>query len=334
MTPAIVLAILVASNDAQSAETRAMRVAAAEALGSEALVTVREQPSLSDDAALTAEDQLRAASVVQVMWLDAARTSARVRLHVAETRVWIDRTVTFSPADTPPERGRTLGFAVTSMLPEEVLAARSRIVLPRDEAAAPARPAPPPPAAATGPAPSPPPLRYAFRLAADGSTGIDGTAAGTGGALDAEFFFGPAPSLRVGFAARTGDVPGLAGSDTTMAVRAGFALWPLAPSAGAPVSVGVQVDALALHHDLSHRSNKGEVTRLARWLPGMDVLVELGLRVERTVYLVAAVGGEIAFGATDVRVNTQLNGEIVDSQIVATIPPLRGVAELGLRFLF
>jgi len=89
--------------------------------------------------------------------------------------------------------------------------------------------------------------------------------------------------------------------------------------------VGVRVDGLALHHDLSHRSDVGEMKRQARWLPGMDVLVEIGLRVEPTVYLVAAAGGEIAFGATDVA---------VDQQIVATIPPLRGVAELGLRFLF
>jgi len=182
------------------------------------------------------------------------------------------------------------------------------------------------PAAAAGPAgPPPAPVRYAVRLAANGSTGIEGTAAGTGGSLDAELFLGSAPSLRAGLAVRTGDVPGLSGGDLTTVVRAGFTLWPVAPSAGGGVTVGVRVDGLALHHDLSHHADDGAMTRQGRWLPGMDVLVELGVRIDRAVYLVGAAGGEIAFGATDV---------LVDNRTVASIPALRGVAELGLRFLF
>src|SRR5204862_3695777 len=141
------------------------------------LVAIEVENLLSDRVALRAEDRMRAAAVVQFSWVDESRSRARLRLHVAETDIWTERTLAFSPADTEPERGRTLGFAVTSMLPEEVLAARSRIMLPRaDEAAAPAAA---PPASAAAPAPPAPP-RYAVRLGAAGSTGISGTAGGIG----------------------------------------------------------------------------------------------------------------------------------------------------------
>ncbi len=45
-------------------------------------------------------------------------------MHVAETDDWIERTIVFAVVDTAIRaRGRALGFAVTSMLPEEALAA-------------------------------------------------------------------------------------------------------------------------------------------------------------------------------------------------------------------
>jgi hypothetical protein len=286
---------------------------------------------LSDRVALRAEERMRAAAVVQLAWVDEARSRAHLRLHVAETDAWIERTLAFSPADTEPERGRTLGFAVTSMLPEEVLAARSRIMLPRaDEAAAPAAAPPPAPAAAPGP-PAPP--RYAVRLGAAGSTGVSGTAGGIGGTVDGELFFGAAPSLRAGIGYRLGDVPGLGSSDITLSLRGGFALWPLPLSAGWPVAVSVRVDGVAFHHDLSFRSENGQVTRLGRWVAGMDVVAELSIRLTGTMHLVAAAGAEVAFGATDLVIQ-DIYPDHVQERIVATIPPLRGVGELGLRLLF
>jgi hypothetical protein len=65
----------------------------------------------------------------------------------------------------------------------------------------------------------------------------------------------------------------------------------------------------------------------------MDVVAELSVRLTGTTQIVAAAGAEVAFGATDLVIQ-DIYPDHVQERIVATIPPLRGVGELGLRLLF
>ena len=123
MSPAVVLAIVVATHNVDDQATEAMRATAAEALGGEDTVVVRELDAISDAEALRIERRIAAQAVAQVEWLDPEHTRARVRVHAVENNRWVERIITFAVVDTSIERGRALGFAVTSMLPEEVLAA-------------------------------------------------------------------------------------------------------------------------------------------------------------------------------------------------------------------
>ncbi len=154
MSPAVVLAIVVATQNVDDQATESMRATAAEALGSEDAVVVREVDETDDAETLRIERLVHAQTAAQILWLDGTHTRARVRVHVVETNRWTERTIEFAVVDTPTERGRALGFAVTSMLPEETLAANPHrhIKRPADDG-------------------STPELRTAIRLVALGSTG-------------------------------------------------------------------------------------------------------------------------------------------------------------------
>jgi hypothetical protein len=309
MSPAVVLAIIVATHNVDDQATEAMRATAAEALGGEDYVLVHEVEAPSDDEALRVERSIHAQAAAEVVWLDLARTRARVRVHVAETNRWTERTVAFSSVDTPPERGRALGFAVTSMLPEEALAANPHHGAARVPGTR---------------APAPGELRSSLRLAAIGSAGLGGTAGGLGGGVAGEFFIGPRALLRLGFGGRQGSVPDLDANDVAVYGGVGFAYWPLRASADTRISVGFRGDALAIYHSVA-RDVGGTVTRLAKWLPGVDALVEVGWGVTGSLEIMTSAGVEAALG------NTELQ---LDDRPVDLIPRLRAVAEIGIRVSF
>jgi hypothetical protein len=314
MTAAVVLAIIVVSDEARSPATEAMRLAAAEGLGAEELIAVRRADVLSDREALRVERSLGAIAAVQVTWIGPARTEVRVRLHLAQTNRWIDRVISFDEADTIIERGRTLGFAVTSMLPEETLAAHR----PRSRAS---------PPEALSAAESSLPSR-AVGLAAIGSAGIDGVAGGVGVAASGEVFVGRVLSMRAGAGAREGPLAAVGGTDLAAYARAGAALWPLPPTTAGRGVLGVRLDVLALHHGLSGETPEHVKMRQGRWLTGMDLILEAGWRTSPTIELVAGLGVEVAFGVTDV-----FKGDCAGC-LVATLPLLRAIAEAGIRLWF
>ena len=119
MADAATLVVLVAAGAARDPTTVAMTAAARDALGG-AAVEVRETRVLpNDEAALAAEANVHAEAVVEVGWADGRHRQATLRLHIATAGGrWIERVVRFKPSDAYAERGRTLGFAVASMLPE------------------------------------------------------------------------------------------------------------------------------------------------------------------------------------------------------------------------
>ena len=325
MSTAIVLAIVIATQDVDDQATDAMRATAAEALGSEDVVAVREVAAPSDSEALRIEQSLRSKTVAEVTWLDAARTRARVRVHVVETNRWTERIIAFSSVDTPVERGRALGFAVTSMLPEEELAAG------------------PHRRAERGPEPE---LRSSLRVSAAGSTGQGG---GLGGSLAGEFFLTPSLLVRLGFAGRQVDLEGLKAnnpsasdpSDLVGYAAVGVGYWPLRAAPDRRLTAGLRVDLLAIYHGVTRPSLTLEgttmelgTTHASKWLPGMDALGELGLNVLGSLEIVTSLGIEVAFGESALEIQQQVNGMPRGQSQASQLPFIRGVAELGIRMSF
>jgi hypothetical protein len=135
MAASAVLVIVVAAGEASSAAASGMLAAAESALAAGTSARLVEVSYPSDGAALRVEDEVGARASVALVWEDAARLRARVRLHVAQTDRWTDRLIKFSAADSAHERGRTLGLAVVTMWPEGAAVPR---------AGSPAAPRPPP----------------------------------------------------------------------------------------------------------------------------------------------------------------------------------------------
>jgi hypothetical protein len=306
MSAAAILAVVVAAGDGHGALATAMVNTAAEALSPVAKVELRELPVPSDDEALRIEDELGARAVVKLVWMDTAHEEVRIRLHVARTGHWTERHITFAPADTLTERGRALGFAIASMLPE----AAPELV-----------------PDTFGVTAEPEPLsRWGLTLAAAVGAGIGGPAEGVGGALAFEWFAARAFSLRLLAGARDGSVSDLPGSDVATFAGAGAAWWPIAPDADHRFGLGVRADLLVLDHFLS-RENAGQTEWKSSLLPGADLLVEGSWLFGNSVEAVACAGTEVAFGKLDADVSNTANR-------VATVPPFRIVATLGVRLRF
>lgn len=119
MADAITLIVLVAASEASSPTTHAMTRAVHEALGPTAHVIVHETSGDPNDTeALSVERREGSDAVVELVWSDRGHREATLRAHIARSRHWLDRTIGFRPSDADAERGRTLGFAVASILPE------------------------------------------------------------------------------------------------------------------------------------------------------------------------------------------------------------------------
>jgi len=119
MSAAVMLIVFVAGGEGDDATSHALVRATRAALGADSQVEVREARELPADAtAVVAQDQAHADAVAELTWADATHRRARLHVHVARTGRWIDRSIGFQASDQPAERGRTLGFAIASMLPE------------------------------------------------------------------------------------------------------------------------------------------------------------------------------------------------------------------------
>jgi hypothetical protein len=313
MSPAVVLAIVVATQNVDDKATEAMRATAVEALGSEDAVVVRAVEVPSDSEALRVERLLHAKTAAQVVWLDAAHTRARLRVHAVESGRWLERTIAFSSVDTPNERGRALGFALTSMLPEETLAANPH-----------RRPLPPAPSmTADG--------DYGTSVRAGGafSLGLGGNATGLGGSVAGEFYVTPTWLVRLSFSARWGHLPRLAPYATDFAGYGGLgvAWWPMRHTPGRSLAVGFRVDALVLFHSVTGPSDTAMDARTTqnKVLPGVDALGEVAWNAWDSFEIVGSLGLESAIGPTGIE---------LDAAQKDVIPIARVVAEVGIRYSF
>ncbi|HXI55869.1 MAG TPA: hypothetical protein VNO55_07405 [Polyangia bacterium] len=319
MSAAAVLAIMIAAGEAQTPMTQAMLGAATDALGDSPTVAVFQAAPPTDEAALRVEETAGVLAVAQVIWRDHARTRATVRLHVARTDRWVDRSLAFSADDSLVERGRTLGFAVASMLPEADPSLRSTPASSNEQTSPPAGP---PPARA-------PVLRQRFAgLSLIGGDDFKGIAGSLGGALEAAVPTGETFALRFSAGLRGGALSSVSATGLNITVGAGVAWSPWVAQAERRLDLALRVDALLIVQAVRHTRSGGESDWKATPLPGADALVEAGWRLSGDLHAFVAVGLEAALGTVDVSVVTSSQTQ------TATIPALRAVGQAGLRLYF
>ncbi len=344
MSTALTLVVLIATNDASDQVSSAMTRAARQGLGPETRLIVRELPQGFDDARATALGRtLHADAVVKVTWRDAEHRRATLHVRSEAEGRWVDREIGFDATDADAERGRTLGFALVSMLPDhgddapttpnaaptlssdaagplatsapKASAAVVTKIAPRDDAANAENAT-----TAVNATDAEAPARFVtLDTAITGSLGIGGFAGGFGGSLHGGYAIVPRVVLRAGVAARSGDFPPAQATSLFMSASVGARFVGILPTRVQPLGVGFRVDALALRTSLSR---PGEAHSVERFTPAVDASVEGSVRLAGPFTLFLALGTEISLGSTDV---------FVKGENVAAIPLVHAFGELGLR---
>lgn len=316
MSHALVLVMLVQSTDATDPSTSAAIDAAHRTLGADAVVKLTGYADLPND---EAAQKLApgADAVVIVSWSDGHRHVHLRMLRVADG-AWVDRDIGFDARDAPRERGRTIGFALASMLPE----ADDR---PIDTNAASGGPVTPP--VDRGPIVPTPPTPRVFRGAASaaglGSAGIGGYGGGLGGTLALEWYLNPWLGLRATASGRSGEVRPVAA--TSYAVATGLGARARIMRRGA-LELGGRVDALLLWEQVTHLDADDSGPRQqSHFLPAANVALDFAWYFNEAAGLLIGAGTEIAFGQTDLYLRQEK---------AATLVPVRAFGELGFRVRF
>jgi hypothetical protein len=294
----------------------AMAAATADGLPPDAIVRIVARASPAADI------------VAEVHWSDEERQHARLVVRTKDGRT-AERTLDFGPGDPARERGRTLGFAVAAMIPEEL-----RLEAPTSDRE-PSRVSPP-----SAPAEPGPPralrstehdrpredrgLRSALWLdaSAQGGVGVGGNATGLGGALAARVPFEHV-ALRIGGAIRGGSVDEADASSALFRADAGIAFYTVIVDPR--LVVGARTGLLVLHHSLGRSEPAGLRTTDTHTLLGAEGLLEGSIALSARFAVVLATGAEVAFGQTRI---------IVGDTRVAVLPPVRVISELGARVAF
>ena len=312
MIAALVVVVLVSAGDVESAQTGGVSRGLEEALEPGSVVLVRAAPVAPDDADLRAiAASVHADAAAVITWTEAEGRHVHVRVQRANASAAADRDLDFRSTDASVERGKTVGFAIASMLPG------TRVV----EPAAPA-PSDKPTAAAPAEARDAGALAMSWGvdLGLAATIGIGGTAGGVGGGLALRRELGAVVSVRVAAAITRGSVSDAEGSLTVVRPRAGLGLTLLRTRsviAGARVEIGPWLHVV-------DRAGGGR-TSGSRWLGGVESVAEVAWTVAPRLALTFDLGLDVAFGTTRV---------IVGGEERASIPLLRGVGDAGVRLLF
>jgi hypothetical protein len=288
-------------------------------------VVVRETPSApSDGDALDLGGALHADALVEVSWPDADRRRALLHVHPSkDAAAWSDREIDFAPNDATTERGRTLGFAVASMIPSPSATTTTTTISTTTSAAGdPPVVAPTPtPAHAEAPGSDASTTRMALELVGVASAGVGGNATAFGGEVGARFRLASDLALHVGGGVRFGSDAAADATSNTARFDAGLA-WDFAHAAARRLAFGIRIDAVVLRHALA-RTDRDE--QGVRWIPGVDAFLEAAWSFTSGGAVVLGAGPEVAFGTTHV---------VVGNTTVESIPPVRLLAFLGLRARF
>jgi hypothetical protein len=309
MIPAAVVVVLFAAQDASDPSARLLASTAEGALAPGTFVVLRdggERPT--DDDALGAEKSLRADATALVTWADADHLTARIRLHERDRSRWVNRQIVFRSGDAPNERARAIGFALATMVQGTQLDSSDRAPSTPGEETVPARPAPS--------------QRLELAMLGAVGAGIGGHATGFGAMLDGRWRVASTLWLRAGGSVRFGSEPEAGAMSRALKLDAGFAWHPIELGR---VVLGPRFDMGAVLHRLARPTEGGPESTAERWIPVATLEAEVRWPVTSALVVGAAAGFEAALGASRV---------LLDGAPVATIPPLRTVAELGIGLRF
>ncbi len=316
MSHALVLVLLVQSTDATDPSTSAAIEAAHRTLGADAVVRLSGYADAPTDEAMQKVSE-GADAVVTVSWSDGHR-----HVHLRMLRVvdgsWVDRDIGFDAHDASRERGRTIGFALASMLPESA-------DRPSDQTGVGTVAGTPPVDAV--PVIPPPTLPRTFRGAASatglGAAGIGGYGGGFGGGLALEWYVTPWLGLRASASGRSGQVGPVAATATVVAGGLGARARLLRRGA---LELGGRVDMLLLWEQVSHLdADDTAALQHSHLLPATNIALDFAWYFNEATGLLIGAGTEIAYGQTDLYLRMQK---------AATLVPVRGFGELGFRVRF
>lgn len=312
----IVLVVLVTAADAASGGTTAAVATLVRSLEPRRV----EVRTLGSAEGLTAVDD-PSASVVVLYWEEGGR---RAHLRVRTARAgWFERDLGFDVRDAEAERGRSVGLAIASMLPEPAPSPRpaAPAVSPPAASARPAAPASPPTTPA--PAAASPWAELQARVQLGFAPG--GYGGGVGGAAEGQAFLGRVLGVHASLGLRGADAAEAEGSASHLRVGAGLvARWRATPR----LELGAAADLLVLRDAVRHFSIDGDEivpVSQARVLPGVWVDVRAKWWFTQGAALCLSVGLEAALGRTSV---------FLDGQRVGAVVPVRLLLEPGLAVRF
>jgi hypothetical protein len=319
MSDPLVILLLVGASEAHDAATVAAVAAARQVLGSAAVVLVEERVQApGDDETRLEATGAHAQAVAALRWEDAAHARMIVRLFLVDGARWFDRDIAFGAGDDPAERGRTVGFAIASMVP-------AHAELPAGRGAEPSASPPKSPdvGVESSRRPSPPSMVCHGALGFALTGAIGGNPSG-GAFAGGRWYVLPWLALRAGVGARIGRLDA-AQADTLLTYGAIGPVVRFASTGGSqPIELSLRGDLLGLRQEVIRSSTVGTESHVSL-LFGSGAALEGAWFFGPSGAIIAAVGAEAAFGTTRV--------EIGDS-LAVDIPPLRGVGELGLLIRF
>lgn len=323
-----VLVVLAGDRTDDAATTGAIEQALRSSLGADVVVSVRRgrDDGADTDAALAKEAVADEATLLGVVTWTEAHRDARIRFFRPTEPDWGSREIRFGTTDVASERGRTVGFALASMVPDEALSRRE-----------PERAAPAPAPAAEAPFGVPPsaetpgrtvfgrPGPTSFEIAGHGAIAVGGRGGGLGGAVAVRRALGSSLRLHFVLGGRVAEI------DEAQATAHGYFLgggiaWARPLGAERRWEIGARLDALVLAQDVVHLSSDdpGPDHRF-RLLPGAAVAVEAAYRFIEPAAVVLALGAEAALGETSI---------VLHGYEAAKLVPFRPLAEAGVRVSF
>jgi hypothetical protein len=315
----LLVVIFVAAGEAKHPASLGAAGAARELLGADLEVEVRELDLVpNDERALSIGAALHAAGVVELTWDSPEHRQARIRFHLEPYAGFRERLILFQDRDDVAERGRTVGYAIASMISAPGLEpSRTPAPRPRDELGA--------PRARIDSSSTARPIG-AIDVTAAGAMGIEGHAGGWGGSLSGRWYFATPWAVRLGASARAGQVTIVQSTSLLAHAAAGIAWVPFPATRSSGFELGARLDALLMREQLTHFSDDDiEPVTQMRWLPGADAAVEASWLFSPNAGFLGSFATEVAFGKTDVTLHRAR---------VTSIPPVRLVFQLGVRATF
>lgn len=309
-----IIVIVVAVGDANDGTPKTLARSVQDSLGPEAIVVLREEPSIEDARIARVRDDLHADAVVVVRWTH-EEGSPRAHLHVSSARSaeWRDRDVVFAATDPPEERARALGFGIAS-----IVRVRSDADEKPPAAVESADTAPRPPLAVAAPPEGRRP-RVAIDARFQGALAIGESGGGLGGEGAIGYRLAAPLAVRVFGGLRAGSVERAAASATYVRLGCGAAWTMIGGSDRGPLGIDARLDIGAVRVGLGRDDGSSNG---ARWTAMTVAALDFVWTASHRVQPVAAAGAEIAFERTEI---------FVDDQPATTVAPVRILAELGVR---